>query len=209
MRKNIAIIVLCVVIGILLRNCNILNSDNKRLSTNVGLMEGNLDKERNDKGQVVAEKQSLMMTVKELKESGLLKDNKIKRLKNVIAKSVFNIVTTDTVKTALVDSILDTLVIGRKFKWNDDFLYMNGFISGDSLVIGYKDYNSFDVTYLWKRKRLFAPKKAYVKIVPMNPKTDVTGLQNIIVRPEKKKFWQTKGFAFGVGALGGYILRGK
>mgnify|MGYP005822223501 CR=1 FL=1 len=158
-------------------------------------------KDRN--GLISAEKHSLQLTVGELKDLELINKDlkrKIGKLKNLVNSTTVSTVTTDTIVITLEDTI------GGTFFWEDSWLSINGRINKSKLSLGYSLENEYEVTTYWKRKGLFKRKELTVSVKDLNPNVRTTDIQSITIKKEPIKWYETRGFFYGVGIISGILI---
>jgi len=154
-------------------------------------------------GLITAEKNSLQLTVSELKDLELVNKElkrKIGSLKNLVNTTSVSTVTTDTVVITLEDTI------GGTFSWNDSWITINGNIKKQKLSLGYSLLNEYEVTTYWKRNGLFKKKELTVNVKDLNPNVSTTNIQSITIKKEPKKWYETRGFCYGVGIVSGILI---
>lgn len=158
-------------------------------------------KDRN--GLISAEKHSLQLTVDELKDLELINKDlkrKIGRLNNLVNSTTVSTVTTDTIVITLEDTI------GGTFFWEDSWLSINGAINKSRLSLGYSLKSEYEVTTYWKRKGLFKRKELTVSVKDLNPNVTTTNIQSITIKKDPVKWYETRGFFFGVGIISGILI---
>lgn len=179
----------------------------------------------NKNGELVHQVNTFELTIKDLRDLSeqLGFDNKalkeqVGNLKNLVgywkgqataSGSVDNVPARDTV---YITTQGDT-VQAQGFTWTNNFLSLNGTYNsaGKKFAFQYKyDLGGFEITAYRKRepgfKGYFKQKQLVTDINFGDPNMQVTSFQGLVIKEERKKFWETKGFAFGVGVVTGAFL---
>ena len=120
-------------------------------------------------------------------------------------------------KGSLTDSLIITNVINRppdtviaqKFNMTDSWISLKGLILHDSISVKYRIKEDLSVVAYQAHEKgfkgWFKPSKLTVIVKSKNPNSEITGLESLSIKPAPKKWYQTKGFAFGMGVAVGII----
>lgn len=177
-------------------------------------------------GQIASQIQGHEVTITQLKNDlGLSKDSlkhlksQVGSLKNLVSIQKGRVSAKDTFKVHLHDTVyVDNKGVkeeGKKFEWSNKYLDLRGFIPNDetSIAIQYHYNVNFSlVTY--RKPRLFTDYlKFRFKQQPLvadltfdDPNILVKKFSGVVIKDEPKKWYQTKGFIFGLGVVGGIIV---
>lgn len=174
-------------------------------------------------GELVAQVKTFELTTSDLKkvgdELGFDKkrlESQVGNLKNLVGywKGQASAHGGDTV--LLRDTIYVTLrgdtIKAQKLNWTDTHLTLTGLYRPTDSKFSFDysyDLGGFEITAYRKRQGLFKPKQLVSDVRFGDENLKVTQFQGVVIKEEKKKFWETKGFAFGAGLVGGAILMRK
>lgn len=175
--------------------------------------------ERNEFGEQLAYQEQLFINEKQAKELLAMENSSLKKIaSSTKTKTVTKIKEVYIPFEEMVsarelssDEVVDTMDRSYKqFGLTTEWYAIKGKvfnkgISIDSLSIK----NEITTNIGWKKDKWYKKKYAVVEVKNTNPYTEVTGLQNVVVQPPKKKFFQTTAFKIGVGAVGALYLRTK
>lgn len=205
-----------VIIWLVWRGCNLRTniSNYKTQVENLKLENNKYKQEVNNKNERIAEQKQIMLEQKDAIRLGLIEIKDLKRVKSRVGVGIRTTIDSVEVKFSTdTQRITDTVLVGvpKRFTQTEDsgWYDIRGRIEKSSIVFDYLSFkNRLEVTVGDKRQkglfnRLFKRPKPIVRVKSYNPYTDVTGLDNIIIKQEPKKFYQTRGFWFIVGALTG------
>ena len=172
---------------------------------------------RNRDGELVGQVNVLELTVKDLKKLGesVGSDNyKLKKqvgnLNNLVGfwKGQASSKGSDTVRfsdTVYLDS-KGLEVKAQKLDWTNKFLSIKGLYNSVDKKFTFDyvyDLGGFELTAYRKRAGFLKSKQLVTDIKFGDPSMRVTSFQGLVIKEPKKKIWETRGFAFGVGALFG------
>jgi hypothetical protein len=174
---------------------------------------------KNKHGELVNEVNTYELTTNDLKKLGSELGFNNKQLKDQVG-SLTNLVSYwkgqasthggDTVRTHDTTYLWRGQVIAAKhFDWTDKYLTLDGdyFPSTDKFAFKYNySPGGFELTSYRKKVGLFKPKQLVTDIKFGDPNMKVTNFQGLVIKEPRKKFWETKAFAFGLGVLGGSYL---
>lgn len=138
------------------------------------------------------------------------KDTLIKRLRdslkdarNLIAHFELHATTSGTVKAPVIRAPEDTCIgLPRFFEYRDKYLSMRGLIDTVALI-DYEIANPLGITYAWRRPGFLKKKELTVQIRAENPATTVGAVQVITIAQPRKRWYETRAFAFGLGFVAG------
>lgn len=94
----------------------------------------------------------------------------------------------------------------QKLDWTNKFLSVKGLYNPADKKFTFDyvyDLGGFELTAYRKRAGFLKPKQLVTDIKFGDPSMRVTSFQGLVIKEPKKKIWETRGFAFGVGALFG------
>jgi len=174
---------------------------------------------RGKNGELIGQVNTHELTIKDLKDLGdqlgfenkSLKDQ-VGRLNRLVAHWQGKAGMTDTVYATLYDTVyVDSAgneVAGRSFKWNNDYLFINGLVMTDNVQLNYLYQVDFSLTAYRKPQRGFwkPPGQLVADIKFSDPKFRVTEFKGFVITEPRKKWYETKGAAIGFGALLGFYL---
>lgn len=126
------------------------------------------------------------------------------------------IVTSDSGKSYVTDTLIITKIVNgadtiaaKAFNVSDKWLKLKGVITKETLDYSYSIKNDIQLLTFYEKpkgiKNIFKPSILKVRMIAENPNTNFNSLQTIVVKPPAKKWYQTKGFIFGVGIIAGVI----
>jgi len=180
----------------------------------------------NKNGELVAEKEAIQLTADQFKKNGEDLGFENKRIKETVgrmnrlvsdlqgklrvARNISNIpMIEEIVSDTTINEGGEVIVIDTKtqtFDFKDDYLEFDGKIMGGELFFNYMYNVDFSVTTFWKPTGFLKPKDLVIDVVFKDPNARVLDLKSIVIKPERKKFYETTWFKVGVGFVGGYIL---
>jgi hypothetical protein len=173
----------------------------------------------NDQGEQLAYQDQLLINEKQAKDLLAMENSSLKKLSSSTkTKTVTKIekvyVPLGEVVSARelsdTNEINSTDTVGssyRPFGLSTEWYSMQGKVFDDGLSIDSLSITNEITTNIgWKRDKWYKKKYAVVEVKNTNPYTQVTGMQNVVVKPPKKLFFQTTGFKVGAGLLGGAYL---
>lgn len=222
--KLVIIIVLVIIIILLLHSgFNVIGSlkdQNKALilSRDSSYLQAEYYKNKN--GELVAQVNTFELTVSDLKKVGdeLGFDNKklksqVGSLNNLVGYWKGQAQTHGGDTVTLIDTVYITQqgeeIEAQKLEWTNKYLTLNGLYRPVDKKFSFNyayDLGGFELTAYRKRQGLFKPKQLVADIKFGDQSLVVTGFQGIVIKEDRKKFWETRGFAIGVGFVGGLFL---
>jgi hypothetical protein len=222
--KNLALICLSVICFVSIKQC----SDNSvEIEHNEGnwkfkysAMVDSFSTEVNEKGQQIATQEQLLINEKQAKDLLAMENSSLKKIasstkiKTVTKVEKVYIPFNEVVHAReLPDSIenVDTLRSTYKpFGLSTEWYSMYGKVYDDGLSIDSLSMKNEITTNIgWKKDAWYKKKYSVVEVRNTNPYTRTTGMQNVVVKPAKKKFFQTDAFKVGIGIVGGLYLSTK
>ncbi len=176
-------------------------------------------------GQIASQVQDHEVTIDQLKNDlGISKDSlkhlksQVGSLNNLVSIQKGRVSVTDTFKVPLHDTVyVDNAGAkekGKRFEWSNNYLDLTGFIPNDetSISIMYHYNVKFSlVTYRKPRpfsdylKFKFRKQPLVADLTFDDPNIQVSKFSGVVIKEEPKRWYQTKGFIFGLGAVGGII----
>lgn len=111
--------------------------------------------------------------------------------------------------TTYIDSTGQTLNAQKFDDWTNNYLSLSGeyIPTTKKLSFTYKyDLGGFDITAYYKKTGFLKSEQLVTDIKFGDPHMKVLQFQGLVIQQPKKKFYQTKAFAFGVGFAGGTYL---
>jgi hypothetical protein len=106
----------------------------------------------------------------------------------------------------------DTIIVAKGdseqvkgISYRDKWLSLKGVLYPDTLKLTYAMQAGLSIATHWKPTGLFKPNYLAVNVHSDNPYLKVDGLENFQIK-EKKRFYQTRGFAFAAGALTSLLI---
>lgn len=219
-KKYWALIFALLLIGLLAYGIIITNkyrnekASNERLTSNSGVTSTPIQT-TNRAGDSIAQNKVLRATLKELAETKKeLKDRidayskngkKVVSYTEVITKTEDKISAPTTPPTdkeiSFVTADNDTIK-SLPFKFNDEFLTLSGEAFPKKVDIKYSITTKQEIVHRWDGGGLFqGDPNLVVEVNTLNPNQKVIGLTSVIIEPRAKRFYETKGFIFGVGFL--------
>ena len=179
----------------------------------------------NDQNQEIATQQSIITVRTKQTQKVLMENSTLKELNHQVKMASATVI--KDVKAAytgnksisngeVLDSmnfVPDTVYVDRKsyialgtsFAKQNEWFSINGTIEfGGINISSLQIRNEQEVNIgCGKRNGLFRPRPLEVEVINKNPYTNVVDMKNIYLKHPKKKWYQTKAFAFGLGVVGG------
>ena len=189
------------------------------LQTMVEVLNDSVRVHKNKEGKLVAEKKSQYITIKELQKynqelnldkKGLKKE--IGNLKNLVtylrgkaqaSGSGSVVLTADTVALIAVPqaSPNEPTIFPKHFVWTDNYLALNGTLDYQyKLDFEYTYKFDYDIITYWKKKDLV------VNITFSDPNLVTTDINSVVIKPQRKKFYERNWFWAVAGFAGGVFL---
>jgi hypothetical protein len=175
----------------------------------------------NKHGEELAYQDQLLISEKQAKELLAMENSALKKISSSTkTKTITKIKYVDIplgevveAKVSIDTTTGDTLKVTKPYKPFDlttEWYSLSGKVFDKELTIDSMFIKNVLTTNIgWKKDKWYKSKYAVVEVKNDNPHTSVTGMQNVVVKPPKKKFFQTTGFKIGVGLVGGFYLSRK
>lgn len=222
--KNIILILLVAVCILNMHSCGKRGEDYKSLENAYDISRDSTKYYKDDNGDLVAQRTTQNLTIQELKKHGdeLGFDKKaLKKQVGNLNRLVSNLKGEISVKDRIISQVTnstetDTTIVGGdtlyiekdvlNFSHEGKYLQYQGKIIGSELTFDYNYNVVFDQTTYWEPAGLFKPLRLVTDFKIEDPNAKAVKLNSVVIRPPRKKFYQTTGFKIGVGFLGGAIL---
>lgn len=133
------------------------------------------------------------------------------KAKDLVQHTKATITTKDSLRAPIHDTFYvyggDTTAI-QAFAYEDEWLELDGIIQKEpkEVAINYSINNPLTITHKWQKEKWYHKKDLVVDIKTMNPHTTTGNVQTIVIQQPPKKFYETKAFAFGLGAIAGFFI---
>jgi hypothetical protein len=186
------------------------------------MMVDSFDVERNEFGEQLAYQDQLLINEKQAKDLLAMENSSLKKIaSSTKTKTVTEIkeVYIPFGEVVHARELSDTNEIEesdlnaenyRPFGLSTEWYSLNGRVFSEGLIVDSLSIKNEITTNIgWKKDKWYKKKYAVVEVKNTNPHTQVTGMQNVVVKPPKKKFFQTTAFKVGVGIVGGLYLSTK
>lgn len=173
----------------------------------------------NDQGEQISTQEQLLINEKQAKELLAMENSSLKKIASSTKtrtvtkiKEVFiplgeMVSARELGDTTQIDTISPSY---RPFGLSTEWYSLEGKVFDNSLTIDSLSIKNEITTNIgWKKDKWYKSKYAVVEVKNTNPYTSVTGMQNVVVKPKKKKFFQTTAFKVGAGIVGGLYLSTK
>lgn len=140
----------------------------------------------------------------------LLEENKNlkKDLSNLETALLVATNTSGSFTTVLTDTVYQTktdTVFAKTFTYSDKWSKFHGKVLPNDITIDYEVRDSLTFTSYYKGQNFFRKGELVIEGVSHNPKTSITGLQNIkIVKPRKRNISIGPTFNYGINGTGGF-----
>ena len=160
-------------------------------------------------GEEIAVQKALFLNEKEAKDLALIENQRLKKVKSEVK------VVTKTKIEQIYIPVHDTFTVvkgdtrrSRNFGIDQKWYALHGKVLPDQVLIDSMMSKSEVVvtTGYEKQKGLFKKSILVVDVKDKNPHSQITGLYNVQVPKRKKKWFETKGAAIGLGGLVGMYL---
>lgn len=217
--REVLILALLIACAMSVRTC-------KQNSDTVGILSAKADSSylkatyyRGKNGELIGQVNTHELTIKNLKELGdqlgfdnaALRDQ-VGKLNRLVAHWQGKAGMRDTIYATLTDTVyVDSTgieVAGRSFKWNNQYLFINGLVMTDNVQLSYLYEVDFSLTAYRKPQMGFwkPPGQLVADIKFSDPKFRVTEFKGFVVTEPRKRWYETKGAAIGFGAILGFYL---
>jgi hypothetical protein len=224
--KNLTIVCLACVCFVSIKSCS---NKSLEIEANEGnwkfkyaAMVDSFSVERNEFGEQLAYQDQLLINEKQAKDLLAMENSSLKKIaSSTKTKTVTKIkeVYIPFGEVVHARELSDTNEIEesdlnaenyRPFGLSTEWYSLNGRVFSEGLIVDSLSIKNEITTNIgWKKDKWYKKKYAVVEVKNTNPHTEVTGMQNVVVRPPKKKFFQTTAFKVGVGVVGGLYLSTK
>ena len=148
-----------------------------------------------------------------LENSNLSKLNRQIKLQTVASKSNFTAgyENAEVHEIHTSDTIYEFIPVGTNFSHSEEWFALSGRVGGDGIEFDSVQFNNSLTLTLGYGKRkglkeLFKEKPLIIEGVNSNPYMSTVGMQNIAFKKPKKKWYETRAFAFGVGVVAGIAI---
>lgn len=175
--------------------------------------ESTLIRDTTEKGEKIVTQKQLLVTKDQEKEMLLLENRSLKKIASEV--KVRTITKIKKIDVSTTDTLIvykgDTVRNAQKFFVNNKWYGINGTYFNKRVLFDSVYFNNEIVTTIgYKKDKGFKNtlKKPYpvVEVVNKNPYSSVNTVHNVIIKPRKKKWFETKAAVFGAGILGGAYL---
>lgn len=177
--------------------------------------EGNqrLEKKINSLGQEINSQKVILGNSNSLLQKEIEENSELKKVIShyqVTSKTNISpfIVKYDTIEINNTDTILQYVPVGSKFHKNDKWYSVAGVVGIEGIEFKkFEVINKYDFNTGYKYKglqSLIRKNEITVELINKNPYTSTLDMKSITFK-EKKKWYQTRGCAIIVGAIGGIV----
>jgi hypothetical protein len=191
-RTIASMLLLCVCLLLGVRSCDLVKEASQSTIDLLKLQQEKLELKKtiDDKGREIANIQVIVLD-KDNKIQEQLKE--IKKLKSLDVKVILDTKTVyDTMTIALHDTTIITktdTIKYQKFKFNDDWLILNGKVSDSKLIFDSLQVNNKYKIEIGDEKVGLFKKEKKVYVINENPHTSTNDLQSFVLN-DKKKWYQ-------------------
>jgi hypothetical protein len=218
--KNLLIVLLSIVCITSVRECSNKSLEVERAEGQWKFKYASMVKdyttETNELGEQLAYQEQLLIDEKQAKDILKMENSSLKKIaSSTKVKTVTKIkevfIPFDEVVSARELSPTNEVdTTAKPFGLTTEWYSFNGKVLHNGIKLDSVSFNNKITTNIgWKKDKWYKKKYAVVEVKSSNPHTQVTGMQNIVVAPRKKKFFETSAFKVGVGVLGGLYLSKK
>jgi hypothetical protein len=166
-------------------------------------------------GSHTAEKRSFEVTLREYKSAVLKSRDSVRQMKERIG-NLNNLVNDLELQLSIQDFVSvpvhDTVIVNgsdstrlQNLNYRDKWLSLSGMLYPDTLKLNYSVNAGLGIATYWNPDGFFKPKYLSVNVHSDNPHLQIGGMENFQIK-EKKRFYQTRGFAFAAGALSTFLI---
>jgi hypothetical protein len=210
-----------------IRSCSLKEFELEKTSTDFKLklsaQESEFETELNEKGEEVARQSQLLASERQLKSAAIEELENFKKVNShtrvtTVTKIKKVYVPMETVSAREIDFTgLDSTEVGdsiKIFRVLDEWYGVSGKVLNSGILFDSITFKNELVTTIgWQKekglKNLFKKPNPVVEVVNKNPYSKIVKMNNIIVEPRKKRFYETTGFKIGLGVVGGIYLSQK
>ena len=184
------------------------------------LSEQTFTKEIDKQGRQIVQQEQIILTQKQAIKHGLLEIDRLSKLKSqvrVISKTKFDSVfvpfTLTETDSVYINDTINAISVPKSFELTDKWYAIAGSINKTGVFLDSISFaNDMRISIGYKKqkfiKRVFAKPIPIVDIQNNNPYTQIASLNNVVIENDKK-FYNKKGFWFGIGAVSGIFLIGQ
>lgn len=209
--REIAIIVLAIVCFSSVRSCQNKASDNEVLShVNDSVFSVALYY-KSKHGEAIGQIKTHELTINQWEKYGNQLGFNVKELekqvwnaKMLVAHWKGRAQMKDTAFITLRDTIYNRVFTGKVFEWNNNHLFLTGFMDSTNLALTYQYQTNFTITPYYKKQGLFKKPQLVTDIWFEDPNMRVQEFRGFVIQEPKKKLIQTGGFKIVVGIGIGY-----
>jgi hypothetical protein len=224
--KNLTILMLAVVSIVSIQQCS---QKTLEIETNDGnwkfkytMMVDSFEVKTNEQGDLLAYQAQLLVSNDQAKELLENENSELKKLSSHVKTKVVteikevyipfgevvNARTVSDTNEVLIDTS-DTKPY-KPFGVTTSWYSLSGKVFDEGLIVDSLSVKNEITTNIgWKRDKWYKKKYAVVEIKSKNPHTQIVGVQNVTVRPDRKKFYETNAFKVGVGIVGGFYINNR
>lgn len=173
----------------------------------------------NEQGETISTQKVMLIardkTIEEelLKNSNLSEVNTQIKLQSELNKGNFvaNYSNTDTSFVFVTDTVTKYIKVGTEFTHNEEWFRVAGNVGGLGIefdTVLFKNNLTLNIGYKKKKglKNLFKEKEMVIEGINSNPYLSTVGMQNITFEKPKKKWYETRAFATGIGVVAGILI---
>lgn len=217
--REALIVILVIVAATSIRSCNVNADSVDVLSHKADSFYKKATYYVNKNKELVGQVNTHELTIKDLKKHGdalgfEIKDlkGKVVRMDGLVAYWQGKAKIHDTVHAVLHDTIFHDKtgqeVLAKSFKWNNKFLFLDGVVAANDITIVYEYNVSFSLTAYRKPQRGFwkPPGQLVADIYFNDPAFKVRQFSGFVIKENRKRWYETRGAAIGLGFVGGTAL---
>lgn len=178
--------------------------------------EATLKRDTTEKGEELIMQKQLLVTEKQAHELDVIENKRLKKINSevrVITVTKINDVFVNVTDTVIVEKG-DTIREAKSFNEVNKWYGLKGYTSPKGIMFSSIYFNNelvITIGYEKKKgiKNLFKKSEPVVDVVNKSPYSRTDELYNVVIKPSKKKFYQTTGFKIGLGVASGFWLHSK
>jgi len=168
-------------------------------------------------GREKAEQEQIILTQDQAIQQGLIENTKLKKIKSqvrVITKTkldTFFIPFDEDTTLYDIDPLnpefgIEVIQVPKPFSKVDQWFQVSGTIIKEGIAIDSINFHNSQIFTIGEKKEkgiinIFKPSVPTVEIINNNPYTSVQGLQNVVIKKEPKKWWETTAAKIGFGVV--------
>lgn len=175
---------------------------------------------KNKHGEVIGQVKNHELTIRQLKDFGEQLGFDNKQLRDQVGnlnRLVGYWKGQASVRDSVIITLRDTVIVDgintytKAFEWNNDYLFLNGNIDlqNNQLALQYQYDVNFELVSYRKGKTFFKSGTLVSDIKFSDPNIRVREFSGFVIVEPKKKWYETRAAAFGVGVLTGFAIRGR